>query len=166
MSRASVIERVSIVGYALQGAWVITTAYVIDDAVTNGGETYVCIADHTAAADDEPGVGVNWPDFWVLLAFVESSVFGHYPYGHGILHMPATWTAADIAFLVSEDVDGPYLPLYDGANLVIIDGPVASRAYLMPESLAGTSFVKLWSNTAGVNEAQGGDRDFIVNLKS
>jgi len=166
MSRHSVVANVSIVGYTLEGAWVVTTDYQVDDAVTNGGETYVCIADHTASATDEPGVGANWEDYWILIDYVESDVFSYYPQGHGILHMPSAWTAADIAFLVSEDVDGPYLPLYDGANLVIIDGPVASRAYLLPEDLAGSAFVKLWSNTLGVNEAQGGDRGFKLDLKS
>lgn len=166
MSRYSVVEQASIVGYALQGAWIVTTDYFIDDAVTNGGETYVCYVDHTAAAGDQPGVGANWEDYWILLAYTESSVFGYYPHGNGILHMPGTWTTADIAFLVSEDVDGPYLPLYEDANLVIIDGPVASRAYLLPTALTGSAFVKLWSNTTGVNEAQGGDRDFRLDLKS
>lgn len=166
MSRYSVVEQASIVGYTLRGAWVFSTVYSVDDAVTNGGETYVCILGHTAAATDEPGVGANWEDYWILIVYVESSVFGYYPQGHGILHMPGTWTAADLAFLVSEDVDGPYLPLYEDANLVIIDGPVASRAYLLPTALAGAAFVKLWSNTAGVNEAQGGDRNFQLDLKS
>ena len=153
-------------GYALQGPWVVTTDYFVDDAVTDAGETYVCIADHTAAATDRPGVGVNWEYYWVLIIYVESDVFSYYPQGNGILHMPGTWTAADLAFLVSEDVDGPYLPLYDDADLVIIDGPVASRAYLLPSALAGAAFIKLWSNTAGVNEAQGGDRGFRLDLKS
>jgi hypothetical protein len=166
MSRFSDIDEVTIVGYTLEGGWIVTTDYQVDDAVTNGGETYVCIQTHTASATDEPGVGANWEDYWVLIDYVESDIFGYYPFENGILHMPGTWTAADIAFLVSEDVDGPYLPLYDGATLVIIDGPVASRAYSFPAALAGSAFVKLWSNTAGVNEAQGGDRNFSIDLKS
>jgi hypothetical protein len=166
MKRYSEITQVSFTGYTLRGAWVVTTVYSIDDAVTNGGETYICIQGHTAAAADEPGVGVNWEDYWVLVAYIESDIFAYYPHGAGILHMPGTWTAADLAFLVSEDVDGPYLPLYDGATLVIIDGPIASQAYVLPAALAGAAYVKLWSNTAGVNEAQGGDRDIIIDIKS
>lgn len=34
--------------------------------VENGGSTYKCIASHTSTAADEPGVGVNWTDFWEL----------------------------------------------------------------------------------------------------
>ena len=86
MSRESVVENISIVGYSLQGAWVVTTDYFVDDAVTNGGETYVCIQDHTAAAADQPGVGVNWEDYWVLIAYVESDIFTFYPSLAGFLH--------------------------------------------------------------------------------
>jgi hypothetical protein len=166
MRRYSEIKQVSFPGYTLRGAWVITTDYSIDDAVTNDGETYICYLGHTAAAADEPGVGVNWTDYWVLVDYVESDVFAYYPHVAGMVHMPSAWTAADIAFLVSEDVDGPYLPLYDAATLVIIDGPIASRAYILPSGLAGSAYVKLWSNAAGVNEAQGGDRDISIDLKS
>ena len=101
-----------------------------------------------------------------MVIYSDSDIFAFYPHVAGLLHMPGTWTAADIAFLVSEDVDGPYLPLYDGATLVIIDGPVASRAYTLPSSLAGSAFMKLWSNAAGVNEVQGGDRDILIDIKS
>ena len=166
MKRYSEIAQVSFPGYALQGAWVVTTDYFVDDAVTNGGESYICIQDHTAAAGDEPGVGGNWEDYWVLVVYAESDIFAFYPHVAGVLHMPGTWTAADSSFLVSEDADGPYLPLYDGATLVIIDGPIASRAYTLPFSLAGSAFVKLWSNAAGVNEVQGGDRDILIDIKS
>jgi hypothetical protein len=166
MNRYSVVHNVAIVGYTLRGAWIVTTDYDIDDAVTNGGETYVCYVGHTATAGDEPGVGVNWGDYWVLIDYIESSAFGYYPQGHGIVHMPSTWTVADIAFLVSDDVDGPYLPLYEDADLVIIDGPLANRAYLLPAAVAGSLFVKFWSNTAGANEAQGADRAFSIDLKS
>lgn len=49
------------------GGWLIATAYTAGLAVTNGGDTYYCYADHTAAAGNEPGVGANWQDFWTLL---------------------------------------------------------------------------------------------------
>ena len=60
MKRYSQTEQVSIPGYTLRGAWVVTTVYSIDDAVTDTGETYICIQGHTATANDRPGVGVNW----------------------------------------------------------------------------------------------------------
>jgi len=162
----SIVKNVSIVGYTLRGGWIVTTGYVIDDAVTNGGETYVCIQDHTAAAGDEPGVGVNWADYWVLISFIESDAFAYYPNLAGFLHMPALWTAANIGFLVSSTVSGTYAPLYDiDGNLVVITGPTANNTYTLPADLAGSSFVKLWSNTAGSNEAQGADRAITLDLK-
>jgi hypothetical protein len=33
-------------------------------SVSNGGQEYWCILDHVAAADNEPGVGVNWHTYW------------------------------------------------------------------------------------------------------
>ena len=166
MSRESVVEQVSIVGYALQGAWVITTDYFIDDAVTDAGETYVCIQDHTAAATDQPGIGVNWEDYWVLIDYVESDIFKYYPRLSGFLHMPDTWTAANIGFLVSPTVGGTFSPLYDIlGNLVVFSGPLVDTAYVLPSELTGALYVKLWSNTAGVNEAQGGDRLFSLDMK-
>lgn len=35
------------------------------DWVTNDGVTYKCYRDHTADADNEPGKGDNWADYWV-----------------------------------------------------------------------------------------------------
>ncbi len=46
-------------------AWIITTVYVAADCTTNPG-TYRCILGHTAAAANEPGVGVDWETYWVL----------------------------------------------------------------------------------------------------
>lgn len=166
MTRESASRQVSITGYALQGGWLITTGYSVDDAVTNGGETYVCIQDHTSTALDEPGVGANWTDFWILIDFTASGAFGFYPYIEGFLHMPSTWTAANISFLVSDTVDGTYVPLYNsGGTLVALIGPAVDNAYVLPSELAGSAFAKLWSNTGGSNEAQGADRAFALDLK-
>jgi hypothetical protein len=166
MSRESVVKQVSITGYTLQGAWLVTTVYSVDDAVTNGGETYVCIVGHTAAAGDEPGVGANWEDYWILIDFTASDAFGFYPRIEGFLHVPSAWTPADISFLVSPSVDGVFVPLYDTGGTLVSITPTVDKAYVLPSELAGSVFVKLWSNTAGVNEAQGGDRDFLLDLKS
>jgi hypothetical protein len=112
-------------------------------------------------------VGGSWTDFWVLVDFIASDAFGFYPYIEGLLHMPSTWTAANISFLVSDAVDGTYVPLYNpGGTLVALIGPAVDNTYVLPSELAGSTFVKLWSNAAGVNEAQGGDRDFLLDLKS
>ena len=44
--------------FTFQGAWAATTAYALDDVVTNGGNTYICIAAHTSGASFS--VGSNW----------------------------------------------------------------------------------------------------------
>lgn len=54
-----------------QGPWTITNNYVAGDIITHNGVTYVVTDDHTAAANTEPGVGVDWEDF--LAPLVEFS---------------------------------------------------------------------------------------------
>ena len=54
-------------GIAWQGAWVSATSYVISDAVEHSGSSYLCVADHTADAASEPGVGGIWAASWDLL---------------------------------------------------------------------------------------------------
>ena len=49
------------------GAWQTATGYTTGQAVSNGGTTYVSIVNHTSGAASEPGVGVDWEDFWQLL---------------------------------------------------------------------------------------------------
>jgi hypothetical protein len=55
-------------GITWQGAWVSATDYIISDAVEHLGASYLCIADHTAGAASEPGVGGTWTSSWDLLA--------------------------------------------------------------------------------------------------
>jgi microcystin-dependent protein len=46
-------------------AWATSTAYALKDVVDNGGNLYICILAHTSgSAADEPGVGVDWEDYW------------------------------------------------------------------------------------------------------
>jgi len=46
-------------------AWIDTTAYIVTDHVVEGGVNYYCKQDHTsAAANDQPGSGTNWTDYW------------------------------------------------------------------------------------------------------
>ncbi|MBW8002628.1 MAG: hypothetical protein FVQ80_11505 [Planctomycetes bacterium] len=51
--------------------WVLFTPYVELDAVLHVvlpvGKCYVCILAHTSTALDEPGIGVNWETYWVLV---------------------------------------------------------------------------------------------------
>lgn len=47
-----------------QGAWATSTAYSVDDIVTNGGSYYECDTAHTSSSTDEPGVGTYWKLYW------------------------------------------------------------------------------------------------------
>jgi hypothetical protein len=58
----------SLVTFTWQGAWVTSTAYAIGDGVQNDGNSYICTADHTAAASTEPGTGGSWETVWDLFA--------------------------------------------------------------------------------------------------
>lgn len=51
------------------GEWTDATSYTENQAVSHNGSSYVAREDHTSdAANDEPGVGTNWEDEWMLLA--------------------------------------------------------------------------------------------------
>lgn len=51
-------------------AWSVDQAFVTTNKTTRiaSGARYACILNHTAAADDEPGVGVNFETYWQLIA--------------------------------------------------------------------------------------------------
>ena len=55
--------------FVYQGTWTTSQSYVVDDVVTNGGKTYICVISHTAsstfATDLAGGVGVTK---WNLIA--------------------------------------------------------------------------------------------------
>lgn len=49
-------------------AWTNSTAYAVDDTVTNSnGVYYKCHTAHTSATATEPGIGDDWSDVWALL---------------------------------------------------------------------------------------------------
>lgn len=60
------------------GEWVTSTAYTENQAVSHNGSSYVAIQDHTSGAASEPGVGVDWEDFWMLLAEGTAGLFDAY----------------------------------------------------------------------------------------
>jgi hypothetical protein len=51
-------ENSSLNNFVWQGTWVATTAYYVDDVVTNDGNTYMCVTEHTSGASF--AVGSNW----------------------------------------------------------------------------------------------------------
>ena len=46
--------------FTFEGAWANSTAYGLDDVVTSGGNTYICILAYTSAAAGSFAVGSNW----------------------------------------------------------------------------------------------------------
>lgn len=50
------------------GPWLTGTAYGLNDQVSNGGSSYICILAHTSGASTEPGVGASWATNWNLVA--------------------------------------------------------------------------------------------------
>ena len=56
-------------GTVWKGEWATATAYVSRDLVRGvDGGVYICIGGHNSGAASEPGVGVNWQDYWELFA--------------------------------------------------------------------------------------------------
>jgi hypothetical protein len=54
-------------GFVNRGSWSIdTTAYNVNDVVEDNRVVYVCIQDHAADTDNDPGTGVNWSQFWQI----------------------------------------------------------------------------------------------------
>lgn len=51
-----------------RGGWALNTSYQVNNMLTRNGSSYVCLLDHTSAANDEPGVGPSWGIYWELLA--------------------------------------------------------------------------------------------------
>jgi len=96
-----------------------------------------------------------------------SNVISWQEFGYGIIHMPAVWTAADIGFQVSSELDGTFLPLYDDAGaLVEISSPAVDQAMRVPVEVLAARFVKIWSQTGGANTNQVAARSLIVDMKS
>jgi len=46
--------------------WLLGNVYAAGQFVTDGGTAYQCTSPNTAAANNEPGSGVNWHTYWVV----------------------------------------------------------------------------------------------------
>lgn len=53
-----------------RGAWVTATLYAAYDAVSQSGNSYICILGHTSGATTQPGIGISWATYWALMAQV------------------------------------------------------------------------------------------------
>ncbi len=60
------VDTLKFTGYvqSSRANWTIGTSYKTNDVVSDGGSSYVSLSDHTAASDNEPGVGNNWKNVW------------------------------------------------------------------------------------------------------
>ena len=71
MLRDTLYQRAVDSGLQWEGPWQDGTCYVVNDLVENNGDAYISTVDHCATPDSEPGVGVNWTDYWDL--FIEGT---------------------------------------------------------------------------------------------
>jgi hypothetical protein len=53
--------------FVYQGAWAAATAYVVDDVISVGGRTYICVVSHTASAAFATDLNFN-PTKWNVVA--------------------------------------------------------------------------------------------------
>lgn len=84
-----------------------------------------------------------------------------------IVHIPATWTAADLSFRTATAVDGTFDDLYDETGTLLeVAGVTAGNGFVVPARLAPAHFVQIVSQSAGVTVNQAADRVLTVELKS
>lgn len=120
--------------------WVLGTGYLLNAGLENGGSTYRCILNHTATADDEPGVGVNWETYWAILA--EGASIDHAPYvtfdtapvGVPVHAGTVSWDTLDHTLELQMDLGGVRMQLgqeeifvgYNATGVEIPDGTPVS----------------------------------------
>lgn len=81
--------------------------------------------------------------------------------------MPAAWTAADLGFYVSATRDGTFGMLQDsGATRIECTGVAVNLRMQCPNTIAGSAFLKLWSQNAGVDANQAAERAIQIILKT
>lgn len=77
--------------------------------------------------------------------------------------MPATWTAANLTFQVSDDAGTTYNNLYDDLGTEVTVTAAASRYIALdPAVFAGINYLKVRSGTSGSAVNQGGDRTITL----
>lgn len=95
-----------------------------------------------------------------------SNVIDFREYAYAIIHMPAAWTAASIAFQVCPDPDGTFQPLNDDAAALVEIATVVDESYMIPADVLAARFVKIWSQTGGTGVNQGAARTIVIDMKS
>jgi hypothetical protein len=80
------------------------------------------------------------------------------------LHMPDDWTAADIGFYASNSLNGTYQPLLDSQGNRVEMTVTAGNTYAVPPAAMAPSFIKLWSQNAGVDVNQAASRLLVLDM--
>lgn len=81
-----------------------------------------------------------------------------------VLHMPAAWTSAKIAFKVASTLTGTYQALYDEYGALVEVTVAANCSYVVPaQKLLGVRYLKLWSENSGVDAVQAAARSITVD---
>ena len=109
-------------------AWASGREYVSGTVVTVGTTAYVATADNTSTADDEPGVGVEWESFWVVL-----SGGG----GGGATNLTTTVSPTGVTIVSSTGTDAT-IPAADGTNAGVLTSAFWSKLNDLPTNVSLT----------------------------
>jgi hypothetical protein len=104
--------------------WLTAHKWLLNDFVTNGGQTYKCTSTHTAGSTTQPGVGASWNTVWSL-------------YQAGLIQ------DSDTVAITVQNAD----TVYSGTNTVCINGTGLDDG-LGP---VGCSYVALFPSTQADN---------------
>ena len=81
------------------------------------------------------------------------------------IFVPASFLG-EVAFKVSITEDGTFTALYDEDDALIEIATTAERWYFIPVKVFPCHFVKIWSQTAGVDTNQNADRTLVIMAKA
>ena len=104
--------------FVWKGVWNDATSYLVDDVVSNGGQTYICVENHTSAAlfatdlDENPSYwnlisgGITWKNEWDTNTYYDAGDIVRYG---GIVYICTTaHTSAATTALGLEDDSGSW----------------------------------------------------------
>lgn len=88
---------------------------------------------------------------------------------HMAIHMPSAWTAADLTFQASDEVEGTFKNIYTDAGDEVTVQAAASRAIsidLNSSALAPYQYLKIRSGTSAAAVNQEADRSLVIEMKA